>query len=279
MAEEIVPPQIVGIKLQPLTHSEESTVSGLENQVITFYGHKGNENRAFKTLAGEGSPTLTGGWVKIAKVQRFQRVSVTVPEGYDPLVLTIPLLFDNTVKYASGIQTKVDVEAAIQSLEWMAGRPAHPNYELTGEPPYVEVFSANPRGEQTNLIPLPFQTVPGVSQQWYVSQITFDTNALRNQKGDRVRQSATVELTEIILSPTALRKAREIREQSKNRFQTFKTTSQINTVRRVAAFVDEPAAWKAILEANPKLGTNADKKLDPGTKVKIPLTIFVQVPR
>lgn len=273
---EIVPPQIVGIKLQPITSGEERSPV-LENQHITFYGHQGSENRAFTTLAGEGAPTLTGGWVKIAKVQRFQRVSVTVPEGYDPLVLTIPLLFDNTVNYSTGLQ--VNIEGAIRDLEWMAGRPAHPPYELTGEPPYVEIFTANSKGEQTDLIPEQFQTVPGISQQWYISSIAFDTNALRNSKGTRVRQFVTVELTEVILSPTALQKAREVRERSKNHYETFKTTSQVDTIRRVAATHDVPGAWKAILEANPKLGNNADKKLSLGTKVRIPLTVYVQVPR
>ncbi|HTG23810.1 MAG TPA: hypothetical protein VK681_27500, partial [Reyranella sp.] len=72
------------------------------------------ESRAFTALAGEGAPTPTEGWVKIAKVQRFQRTSITTPEGYDPYVLSVPVLFDAVAL----TKNRPDVEADILTLEW-----------------------------------------------------------------------------------------------------------------------------------------------------------------
>lgn len=274
MTAKVKAPKVVRQWAQPVTGGAIPTILPAP-QEIGFFGHQGEEHKSFKVLAGEGSPTLTGGWVKLAKVQRFQRVSITVPEGYDPLTITIPVLFDAVV--AKEVQE--DIETDILKLEWMAGRTAHPTTEIVGEPPYVEVYSLSPSGTQTNLVPKQFQTVPGISQQWYITQLTYDANPLRATDGNRVRQLATIELTEIVLSPTALGRVRKQREASKNKFVTYTTNTQINTIRKVAAAKGVPGAWKAILQANKNLGNNADKHLKRHTKVKVPLTALTQVPR
>ena len=249
-------------------------------QEIGFFGHKANEHHSFAVLAGETAPTLTGGWLKLAKVQRFQRVSITVPEGYDPLVLSVPILFNAVVITEEGLyQQGQYIEERIGELEWMAGRAGHPHSEIKGEPPYVEVYSLDANGNQTNLIPKQFQTVPGSSQQWYITQITYDANPIRDKYGDRIRQAATVELTEVVLSPSALSNARVEREQNKGKYQTVLTTSGVNTVRRIAAQQGIPAAWKGILKYNANLGNNPDKALRAGTPVKIPNEYYLQVPR
>jgi len=200
---EIIPPTVIRQISQPITGGEKSVSPGSAQQ-IGFYAYGGGKEASFVVLAGEGSPTVTGGWVKLAKVQRFQRVSVTVPEGYDPRVITVPITFDATVGDREEGSQKI--EADIKTLEWMAGREEHPTSEIAGEPPYVEVYTKIGK-VRTNLVPTQFQSL--------------------NKKGSN-------------------------------------SSSEV---------------WKAILEANPKLGNNADKKLKSGTKVKYPESIVKLVPR
>src|ERR1039458_9022877 len=69
-------------------------------QEIGFFGHvqATGEGRLVTVLAGEGAPTISDGWVKVAKVPRFQRVAFTVPEGWEPITMTVPVMFDAMVR-------------------------------------------------------------------------------------------------------------------------------------------------------------------------------------
>ena len=273
MAEETFEPPIVARSwLQPATGNKEVRSVLPKPQEIGFSAYKGSSEESFSALAGEGAPTLSGGWVKLAKIQRFQRTSVTLPEGYDPLVLTVPLL----LVQKSGSNS---VEDTILKLEWMAGRPAHA-HEATGEPPYVEVYAVTKNITPSNLIPRQFQSIGGQAQEWYITQITYDPNPLRDKGGDRIRQLLTVELTEIILSPSAQAAAKGHRDSKTHKYRIYHTSSTVNTIRKVAVAEHHPSAWKAILEANrDKLGNHPDKALPKNTPVKVPETIFAQVPR
>lgn len=246
-------------------------------QEIRFTGSRGNEEKSFTVLAGEGAPTVAGGWPKIAKVPRYQRVAVTVPEGYEPMEMTVPVLFDAVAK----TKEREHIESEILELEWMAGRSPNPKTgEIKGEPPFVEVATVNGAGAQTNLVPRQYQTVPGRAQIWYITDIAFDSNPIRDSGGERIRQAATVTLTEIISSPTMLQRNREFREEAKGKFRTFTTTDAIDTIKKVASNgYHKPGIWKAILEANPKLGNNPEKRLPRHTKVRIPETALRQVPK
>src|SRR5271169_3480345 len=80
------------------------------SQFIGFFGHTQSGQRKLVTvLAGEGAPTVTGGWVKVASVARFQRVSFTVPEGYDPITMVIPVQFEGIalVKEAKNLEADI----------------------------------------------------------------------------------------------------------------------------------------------------------------------------
>lgn len=242
-------------------------------QEVGFFGHTlTGEAKSFTVLAGEGAPTPTEGWVKLQKVQRFQRTSVTVPEGYDPYVLTVPLLFDAVAR-----TIRRNVEQDIQTLEWMAGRS--PRGEPKGPPPLVMVYSTDSAGNLTNLVPKQFQTVPGASQQWYVGPIALDPNPLRNRPGDRIRQAATVTLTEAVNTEQSVQEARAKREEVKGKFRVVHSTKAANTIKKVAVSLGIAGAWKAILEANRGVTTDPEKKLNPGTRIRIPETAYRQVAR
>jgi nucleoid-associated protein YgaU len=247
------------------------------SQEVGFTGIKGATVKRFSALAGEGNATITGGWAKIAEVPRFQRVAITVPEGYPPLQITIPILFDAVVK----TKNRESVEAEILILEWMAGRPAT-SAEIKGEPPLVEVYSVNANGAQTNLVPKPLQTVPGRNQSWYITNLAFGESVpnelIRSSGGDRIRQAVTVTLTEVVSAPSLIQRRREEREAVKGKFQTFRTTQAIDSIKKVAsAGYGKPGIWKAILAANRKLGSNPERELKPGTKVKVPEDALLQV--
>jgi hypothetical protein len=244
-------------------------------QEVGFYAQHGlsGETKTFTVLAGEGAPLPTEGWPKIAKVQRFQRVSLTVPEGYDPYVLSVPVLFDAVVL----TKNRPDIEADIETLEWMAGRTAHG--EAKGPPPQVMVNSTDSQGNLTNLVPKQFQTVGGASQQWYITGLAFDQNPLRDRGGDRIRQAVTVELLEIVNTESQVGEARAAREAVKNKYRVVRSDAAANTIKRVAKREGIPEGWQSILAANRNLGTSATKILPNDTKVKIPEPLFRQVAR
>jgi hypothetical protein len=253
-------------------------------QEVGFFAHTiQGEAKTFTVLAGEGAAIPTEGWPKIQKVVRFQRASLTVPEGYDPYVLTVPVLFD-AVALA---RERPNVEEDIRTLEWMAGRAPHG--EPVGPPPQVSVYSTDSAGNLTSLVPKQFQTVHGRSQQWYLTGIEFDANpekasrAVAQQRnitpGDRIRQLATVTLTEIVVTSSAVQEERKAREEVKGQFKVVYTTSTVNTIKKVALNVGSPESWNEILAANQNVTTNPDRKLRDHTKIKVPLAVYRQVAR
>jgi hypothetical protein len=243
-------------------------------QEVGFFGHvqATGEGRLVTVLAGEGAPTVTDGWVKVAKVPRFQRVAYTVPEGWEPITMTVPVLFDAMVR----TKERKDLEEDILNLEWLAGRTPNPTGgEVKGEPPFVEAFTVNATGSPIPLIPRQYQTVAGKSQQWYMTGIAFG-EAIRDAGGARLRQKATITLLEIFSTPTALQRNRKLREEVKGKYDIVTSTSTANTIKIIAKELGVPAAWQAIRAANK---IPAERVLKPGTKIKVPLTVFRQVPR
>jgi hypothetical protein len=254
-------------------------------QKVGFFAHTlEGRHRSFTVLANEEGIEPTEGWANLQKVQRFQRVSLTIPEGYDPYAITVPILFDGVAR------VQRSVEPDIETLEWMAGRAAHG--EAKGPPPQVSVFSTDHQGNLTNLVPKQFQTVHGASQQWYITAITFDSSPTGLVRaglpfssrtgisvGDRVRQAAVVTLTEIVVTSSAIQEERKAREEAKGRFETIRTNSTVNTIRKVAASVGSPESWDEILKANQNVTTNPDRTLRSNTKIRVPLTVYYQVAR
>jgi hypothetical protein len=283
-------PVVLRQHAQPITEGgpraeEDATNAVFKLQQVGFFAHTlEGKPRTFTVLADEEGVEPTEGWAKLQKVQRFQRVSLTVPEGYDPYAITVPILFDGIAR------VQRSVEADIETLEWMAGRPAHG--EAKGPPPQVSVFSTDHQGNLTNFVPKQFQTVHGASQQWYITGITFDGSSAGLARagepfarrtgisvGDRIRQAAVVTLTEIVVTSSAIQEERKAREEAKGRFETIYTNSTANTIRKLAASIGSPESWDEILAANRGVTTSPDRKLRNHTKIKVPLTVYYQVAR
>lgn len=191
---------------------------------------------SFQVLAGEGAPTIDGGFAKIQVIDRPRRLGFTMPVGYDPFTLSIPIQFDCTVTNTNpsnrptlpGIPSNTygpkDLERDIQILEGMAGRGGSVSVDgsfvsAVGSPPVVRVYSNSPQN-QSNLIPPNVQNL-----QWVITALTYG-DTVRGRAGDRHRQIMTVGLTQWIPAPTTKR-------QPRSAYQVVYATQAVNTVAKI----------------------------------------------
>jgi len=236
-------------------------------------------------LAGEQAATVTGGWAKWGLIERPQRVSMTVLQGYDPVTMDVPIRFDNVVPSAGS-----DIEGDIQKLHWMAGRgklfsaAGHVGAAGQGDSPIVNVYSASSDGKQTPMIPPDAQDI-----DWVITGLDFDRNPLRDHGGKRVRQDVTVTLTQHISSPGTSLDSASVRARARKgiegEYVYFPVTSARNTIRKITTFdAHNPthAAAVAVLKTNKArlhLGSSIDAPLiphlKPGTKIKVPKTVVL----
>lgn len=240
---------------------------------------------AFTVLADESAATITGGFAKWAVIDRPQRVGMTVLQGYDPLVMDVPILFDNVVP-----QPDKDVERCIQILMWMAGRgklfasDGHIGASGQGDSPIVNVYSASSNGRETAMIP---PDAHGID--WVVTGLAFDPNPLRDRGGRRIRQAVTVTLTQHSGSPGTSLDSAAVRARARKsldgQFVHFPVTAAHNTIRKITTFAahnPSPAAAREVLKANKhklRLGPSIDAPLIPhlkaGTKIKVPKAVVL----
>ncbi len=240
-------------------------------QYIVFVGRQGEQKRVVEVLADEAAPTPSAGYAKWVHIPRPQRTALTILEGYEPMTLTVPVLFD---AIRSGTMYRENVEFQIQKLEWMAGRGIlfkKPYKPGVGKPPLVEVYSAKFEQRSTELIPKPFQT-PNI--KWYVDDLTFDEHPLRGTQGARRRQACVVRLIQYVQDATAAEEGQE-----KSSYTVKKSTKSLNTVKKlVAHYLVGPRSklgeavkeTMALNKNNKAIGSHPEKHLKVGTKVKIP---------
>jgi len=92
-----------------------------------------------------------------------------------------------------------DVENDIAELEKMAGRGNFTG-AAQGAPPRIRVATVS-RGKQLiNLVPSNYRWTEGNANAplWWVSGISWDDDAWRDEDGNRIRQFATVTLTQYV---------------------------------------------------------------------------------
>jgi hypothetical protein len=152
---------------------------------------------SFNVLAGDQPPRVTGGYAKFSTVDRPERVGLNRFDGYDPIGMEIPIRFEAGM-YADGTTfSGAEVEHDIQLLERMAGRG---NFKgsAVGQPPVIRISTTDGAGKLVSLIPENYQWTPDnpSAPLWRVAGIDWDSDPLRNEKGERVRQLATVTLSQ-----------------------------------------------------------------------------------
>jgi hypothetical protein len=142
--------------------------------------------------AGDQPPVVKSGYAKYDIVAVPSRVGVNRFLGYDPIAIDIPIQFEN---YAAGLG--VQIEHDIQTLERFAGRGDYPGAAI-GPPAVVRISATDNHGNIVPLIPPDYQWSAQHQQAplFRISQISWDAGALRNSYGYRVRQTATVTVTQ-----------------------------------------------------------------------------------
>lgn len=166
------------------------------------------EGTAFVVLAGDEPPRVTDGYPNITVVGRAERVGLSVFTGYNPSILEVPIRFESLddegsfrrSSSASPTLGSEGIEADIALLEKMAGRGAFPGAGQ-GPPPIIRVATTNERDEAIPLVPMNYQydkeKNPYAPLYW-IEGIDWDAGALRNEKGHRIRQLATVRLIQYV---------------------------------------------------------------------------------
>lgn len=274
-------PRVVGITAQKSTSSRPS--KALAAKTITRLTYAGERQRiVFVNLLGEsvevlagagGAPTVTDGYAKWLHIPRPQRNAVTILEGFEPTTLSVPITFS-----AAKMGGAAQVERAIETLETMAG--LHANKEYDPDIQLLSVYTADGKGMQIPLLPqVPREVIEKGNTYWVISGIEWDTKPEREPAGYRIRQDATVTLTEWSPAPGGREPVEALRSRlAKEKPTTILTSASINTIKRIAAYYHKPyqQAWQEILAANrgnKVIGTNPSKHLPVGTKVKVPAVI------
>jgi hypothetical protein len=154
-----------------------------------------------RVQAGDEPPRIVGGYAEWDIVDRPQRVGLSQFRGYDPITVEIPIRFDNfqaggmaggpTGYGAEGL----GIEADIRRLERMAGRGLE-SVNGVGPPGRVKVATTDESGKVVPLLSANYQAHPlnPSPPSWVIAGIEWESGALRNRAGNRVRQLATVTL-------------------------------------------------------------------------------------
>jgi hypothetical protein len=243
-----------------------------------------HQKLSFYVLAGVGAPTPTGGWAKINTIDRARRKGFTMPIGYDPAAMDVPVRFEATVDYGAFGWTPAQLEHDIQVLEWMAGRGklyANGTHPAQGDPPIVQVSSFQADSQSsTNLIPPNFHSDGANDLRWLISNLQYDSGAIRGPLGDRHRQDITVSLVEYVAVPGAPTSPKQ-RQQGRGNvtgFKTYTTNAAVNTIAMLCLQhgIDKTSLWQQVVTFNQKRlkVRSYNQALKPGTKVHIPSAVF-----
>lgn len=156
-----------------------------------------------RVLRGMGVPKITGGYARWGVVERPKRKSATEFDGIDPIVLSLPILFD-------GVQARRPIEADIGNLWRM-------RHVLGHEPSTITVDGG---------IPSPARGI-----QWVIQGIEEGDNAIWDVSGGstvRFRQDATVTLLEKVTAEVVFLTAKQ---PGNTRGTTAKTGPGKHTVK------------------------------------------------
>lgn len=267
-----------------------------DGQVYNFVGTttKGDPPRSFDVLAGEGAPAFTNLGASVNTIERSRRKEFTVVSGYKAIQSTWPIQFEalmdrpnpNPKLAVWGVSP--DIEADIQTLNWMAGRGKlwQAGHAAIGDPPLVTVTTY---GTGVNLIPPDFQYTgqPG-DIQWIVTDVAYDRSTdgyIGSRAGKTLRQKATVTMLEFVSvpgsttedSPAARQKARAGNPNGYKIELTDQRHSTIAAVTHKATNRSDTNSYKEVLAVTRNHGVNVRsylQKLPNGTKVYVPDSLF-----
>jgi hypothetical protein len=247
---------------------------GLLGELTAVAGKAVVVRHAIRAICATEGIVVTAGYGKWKNVDRRQRTSLTLLEGFDPYTITVPLILD-------GVANLESVEEELEKLEWMGLRGLlvgasdaeregkfHPGQ---GETPTIEVLG--------KLVP---SAVSSPDIRFVLTGVEYNMAGrelilpVRRGDGERVRQALTLTLTQYISSKGAsqspAQRAAAIKAEE-HEYKHFVVSDGIDTFRKIAKHyraADISGAAREIQKANSKLGASVDKVLKHGTKVKVP---------
>jgi hypothetical protein len=213
------PKRVPGHKVKPVPKLRATTNTLRAGASLRMPGIM-KAGEVLSVQAGNEAPTVKSGYAKYDIVAIPGRVGVNRFLGYDPLAIDVPIQFEQYTTQAGD-----GVEADIQKLERFAGRGDYPG-AADGPPAVLRVSVTDNLGHIVPLIPPDYQW----SRQhqhaplWRISGIAWDAGSLRTVSGYRVRQTATVTITQYtplvfvkrsVAQRTATIKSRSARPQPK----------------------------------------------------------------
>lgn len=176
--------------------------------------------------------------------ERPTRVALTSEGGASPLALRIPLLLDRWREQRS-------VEPEIRMLERMLGlstdRPERPLVIVEGQ--------GIPHGYER-----------AAHLRWRLSEPEWGDDIRYVNSRHRAFVTVSV-LARLAITPETLAEPDEQVTVGKKGRAFFHTTARVNTLKEAARYVRVP--WKTLRKLNPKLPKDPDKKLRPGTRIRI----------
>jgi hypothetical protein len=148
----------------------------------------------FAVLAGDGGPQIISGYARIEQIPRSERAALSVFTGYDPIVMELPVRFE-----AEPGHNGVDIENDIAELEKMCGRGNFTG-AAQGAPPRISVSTVTTDKTIINLIPAAYQWSENNKSApvWWISGLQWGGDVWRDDDGNRIRQTATVTLTQYV---------------------------------------------------------------------------------
>lgn len=220
--------------------------------------------------AGDGAPVITGGYAKFTTVDRPLRTGIPVFQGYDPIVMTFPIVFEAFIS-GEGAQ----IEDDIATLERLAGRGIGKGAGSL-PPPVVNVQVTDPSSQTVPLIPKNYQFDPAENvnpPQWFITGLDWDDHPIRNDAGNRIRQLCTLTLTQQVTADTGLSATKG---NSGGGSRVVNTTAVLNTLAKVAHHWQITTAALKALNAGTKdkhlkrALRDATYKLPVGTNIRVP---------
>jgi hypothetical protein len=153
----------------------------------------------FSVRAGDKPPDVKKAYAEFDTVSVPGRVALNRFLGYPPIQIDLDIQFDafgQEGPNAGYVAQQGTIEDRITALERMAGRGLYPGAGF-GPPAVIVVNTTDDKGAIVPLIPVAYQWTPQHQNApaFRITNIAWG-DALRNQAGYRVRQPATVTITQ-----------------------------------------------------------------------------------
>lgn len=232
----------------------------LTNLIVSLWVKDNPDMVVHGWLGAEGFK-ITQGYAGLTEVARPRRVSMVQYSGAPPLHMTGEIIFDTWTWTADETGERM-VEPDVYMLEQMAGL----------DPKHVQPYELTISGKG-----IPHQDIP-----WYIWDLTWGDNIMRNTEGQLKRQDVKLELVEAVTvgyvrpieepeeSKPPIKHGHLVRTPKNKKYLGYWITKKGDTLQYIAKVCygkNKIRWWKKIALAN---GLANPARVPVGIKLKIP---------